>query len=682
MGLRVLLSETMRRQRGHLIGWVPVCLAAGVGLFFSLKFEPQMPLLSGLALVMFLLILLVRHLPETISPLCTALILCLLGFLLAAARTHMVQAPMLSWRYYGPVEGRVVAIDRSGSDALRLTLDQVRLDRISPARLPHRVRLSLHGDLQAGITPEPGLRVMTTAHLSPPGGPVEPDGFDFQRHAFFAGLGAVGYTRVPLLGVAPASEGQAGLAIARLRMAVSARIRAVLPGDIGGFATAITTGDRSAISGDALQDLRTANLAHLLAISGLHMGLLSALVFGALRLLLALHPVTALYWPTRQIAAAGALLAALGYLALSGGNVATQRAFIMVAVALGALMIGRRALSIRAVAVAASIVLLLRPEALMGPGFQMSFAATTALVAVFGWLRDVDLDWMPNWLRPAVAVFISSGVAGAATAPIAAAHFNMIAHYGLIANLLCVPLMGTVVIPAALAAALLAPFGFEALPLWLMGKGLAWILGVAQAIAEMEGARGAVPSPGRWVVPLLALGCLMLILWQGWLRWSGVLVVMLAFLLWSFAERPALLIAETGTLVGAMTAQGRALSKERSAGFVARNWLENDGDPASQADAAARWPRGAPMRLGRIPVLHLTGKRAASAFVGCRHGQIVVSSVKLPADIAASCEVFDPARLKETGAVALYREGEKLRLVTARDRAGARLWNHWERGRE
>ena len=494
------LSSLFPNQRGMLIGWVPVCLAAGIGTYFSILTEPSLIMFAGLFALMLVFAIFGWCLPEAMSPMAAGIALCLAGFIIAGARTHHVAGPVLGWRYYGAVEGRVVAMDRSQSDALRLTLDQVRLDRVPPHRTPDRVRISLHGHAVGGITPEPGLRVMTTAHLSPPSGPVEPGGFDFQRHAWFARLGAVGYTRVPLVGAARAEAGHAGLAVFRIRMAASARIQAALPGDIGGFATAITTGDRSAISQGALDDLRASNLAHLLAISGLHMGLVTAVVFGALRLLLVAVPRVALNWPTQGIAACGALIAASGYLALSGGNVATERAFVMVAVALGALMIGRRAISLRAVAVAAIIVLVLRPEALMGPGFQMSFAATTALVAVFGWLRGVELAFMPRWLRPVMAVFVSSAVAGIATAPIAAAHFNAIAHYGLIANLMSVPLMGILVIPAAVAALVLSVFGLEWIGLWAMGLGLRWILGVAHEVAGLDGARGFVPGPGAWVL--------------------------------------------------------------------------------------------------------------------------------------------------------------------------------------
>jgi competence protein ComEC len=662
-----LFGAVLLAQRGVLICWVPVCLASGIGSYFALVSEPSATTFTAVAFVACALLLLARRMSEASGPLAFGVALCLVGFMVAGLRAHSVAGPVLGWRYYGAVEGRVVAMDRSQSDALRLTLDQVRLDRVSPDRTPDRVRISLHGT--AGILPEPGLRVMTTAHLSPPAGPVEPGGFDFQRHAWFARLGAVGYTRVPLMGVAQAREGHAGLSVFRIRMAASARIQQVLGGDIGGFAAAITTGDRSAISQGALDALRASNLAHLLAISGLHMGLLTAVVLGALRLVLAAHPFTALRWPTKAIAACGALVAATGYLALSGGNVATERAYIMVAVALGALMIGRRAISLRAVAVAATIVLILRPEALMGPGFQMSFAATTALVAFFGWLRRFEMGWMPGWLKPAFAVFVSSAVAGVATAPIAAAHFNAVAHYGLIANLLSVPLMGVLIIPAAVLALALAPFGAEALGLWVMGAGLRWILGVAHAVAGLDGARGYVVGPGAWVVPLLALGFLVLILWQGRLRWGGLAAMALAFVLWQDAERPTILISDSGSLVGVMTPQGRALSKEKAAGFVARNWLENDGDGAGQLRAANRWSAG--------DVIHLSGKRRVAAFDTCALGQIVVTSVPATSLQQAPCDVFDPARLKQTGAVALFRGKTGWEMTTARERAGDRLWTHW-----
>ncbi|UOA27548.1 ComEC/Rec2 family competence protein [Pseudosulfitobacter sp. DSM 107133] len=675
-------KQAMLVQRGHLFHWVPVCLAIGVGGFFTLRFEPNGMMLAGAVVVALGLALLARHMGEALRPIPFALVLVLAGALLAAGRAHYVAGPVLGWRYYGAVEGRVVALDRSGSDAVRVTLDHVVLERVSPARTPLRVRVSLHGDA-VGIDPQPGMRVMTTAHLSPPGGPVEPGGFDFQRHAWFARLGAVGYTRVPLVGLVAAQDGWS-LATFRLRMAMSSHIRAALPGDVGGFAAAVTTGDRSGISLRTLDTLRASNTAHLLAISGLHMGLLSGFVLGLLRLVLAAIPGAALHWPVRKIAAAGALVAASGYLALSGGNVATERAYVMAAVALCAVMLSRRAISLRAVAMAAIIVLVLRPEALLGPGFQMSFAATVALVAVFGWLRDSALTRGPRWLKPFVAVLISSAVAGLATAPIGAAHFNTVSHFGLLANLASVPLMGLLVVPAAVLAGLLAPLGLDWIGLWLMGLGLRWILAVADWVAGLDGARGYVAGPEPWVLPMIALGGLVVILWQGRGRFAGLAAMALGFAVWAGADRPAALIAEDGGIVGVMTAQGRALSKDKGAGFVAQNWLENDGDGAGQQRAAARW-QGAPQAprtklatVGPVELVHLIGKRALAGFGPCMPGQLVVLSVTPEAPLG-DCDVYDPERLRTTGAIALVQGRNGIRLRTARQVAGDRMWSGWAR---
>lgn len=346
----------------------------------------------------------------------------------------------------------------------------------------------------------------------------------------------------------------------------------------------------------------------------------------------------------------------------------------MVAVALCALMIGRRAISLRSVAIAAIIVLVLRPEALLGPGFQMSFAATTALVAVFGWIRDGQVPLGPNWLKPVSAVVISSAVAGIATAPIAAAHFNAIAQYGLLANLASVPLMGVLVIPAAVVAAVLAPIGLEVVGLWAMSLGVRWILAVAEFVADLPEARIYVHGPNNWVLPMLSVGFLMLVLWRGPMRWGGIAAMAASFVIWSGSTRPDVLVSDTGTLVGVMTEQGRALSKRKGAGFAARNWLENDGDGNDQYAANKLW-------LADAPVIHLSGKRAAAAFTGCREGQLVVSTVEIDRS-TLPCIVHDPKSLKQTGAVSYKMKQEGLGPAqTAREVSGDRLWTHWPKSK-
>lgn len=683
MRILCMADRLLLGQQGHLFPWAPVCLAIGIGGYFLLPFEPAV-MVHVVALgigALCLGVALVR--PGGLAALGWVVALVAAGFCLAGARTHRQAAPVIGWHYYGPVEGRVVGLDRSASDVPRVTLDQVRLRRTSPERLPERVRISLHGpdaELRAG------QRIMTTASLSPPMGPTEPGGFDFRLDAWFKRLGAIGYARGPVVTVAPPEANTLSLRIFALRRILSERIITVLPGDVGGFATAVTTGDRSTLGQGAVEALRASNLAHLLAISGLHMGLLVGFVFAALRLLLSLVPPLALRLPVKKAAALGAMAAASFYLALSGANVATERAFVMAMVALGAVLIDRRAISLRSVAIAALIVLVMRPEALLGPGFQMSFAATTALVAVFGWLRDAPWRALSGWKHQLFTLVVSSTVASLATAPIGAAHFNTLSHYGLIANLLSVPLMGVLVMPAAVVALLLSPLGLESLALSVMGWGLRWILLVAHWVAGFDHAQGHVLRPMGAVLPMLALGSLWVMLWQGRGRLFGVIPAVAALFFWAGSPRPMVLISDSGSLVGVMTGTGRALSKERGAGFEARNWLAGDGDGADQPHAAARWPvAGDPGGAAADPadqkgvriietkagvIAHVIGKRGAGAFGGCPVPMLVVTSV--PMEPRAGCDIYDPPRLRRTGSIALSPDG---RMRTAREAAGRRPWS-------
>lgn len=668
-------------QRGRLILWVPVCLAVGIGIYFSVPTEPEAThygILTGCILVMALG---ARMADEAFAPLVWACVLVGAGVLVAGVRAHSVAAPVLEYRYYGPIQGRVVNIDRSSSDKMRLTLDRVVLERKSPGTTPRNVRVSLHG-AQGFVDIKPGMTVVLTGHLDAPNGPVEPGGFDFGRNAWFDALGAVGYTRSPVLALEP-SENSMSLLIFRVRMTLSQAVQSRLAGSVGGFAAAIMTGDRSGIEQAELQALRDSNLAHLLAISGLHMGLLTGVVFMAIRGAIALVPAVALRISGKKVAAVIAIIAGAFYLALSGGTVSTQRAFVMVCVMLVAVLLDRRAISLRAVAIAATIILIWRPDSLMGPGFQMSFAATTALVAVFGAFRDNGLSGrqLPRWVQPVLAVFLSSAIAGAATAPYSAAHFNQIADYGLIANLLSVPLMGVLVMPAAVAAAVLSLIGLEWIALEAMRWGLLWILSVAEWVAGLDGSTTKVIAPDWPVLPVFTLGALFVILWSGRARLAGLNVMALAIWIWSQTERPDILISSSGGLVGVMTVDGRVVNKPKGDGFAARNWLENDGDTVDQPQAAMRAAfdgRKGDLYVERanFSLRHVSGRDQSKRVQGpCNFDVLVMTKDPEPA-LGPSCTVISPKSLRKSGAVAIYTGEDGLEIVAANDLTGARLWTH------
>jgi competence protein ComEC len=663
--------------KGSLFAWVPICMGAGIALWFALPWEPGRWFYLGLVAALGLLMVLRRRLDDLWHPLIVAAGCAVLGMLACGLRVQMVEAPILEFRYYGSIQGRIIEIDRSQTDALRLTLDRVVLDRVAPDRTPARVRVSVQDEAMVMTAPDPGQTVLMTGHLAAPQGPVEPAGFDFARMAYFDGLGAVGYTRNPVVLWAPPAAGEQW--INRLRTYLSNSIMEAVPGDAGAFASGVMTGDRSGLSLEAVADLRDSSLAHLLAISGMNMAFLTAFVFALIRYGVALIPPLALRINAKKVAAVVAFGVALFYLGLSGANVATERAFIMVCVMLGAILFDRRALTLRSVALAGVVILLWQPESLLEPGFQMSFAATVALIAGFGVVdQQVLKERLPRLAIPVFMLVLSSVVAGFATAPYAAAHFNRFADYGLLANLLTVPVMGAVVMPAGAVAAILAPFGLAGPALWVMEQGAAWILFIAAWIAGLEGSVTPIIEPGPWVLPLITLGGAWLVIWQGRLRLWGAVPVLAALVIWTGASRPDAIVDVDGRVVGLMGPDGRALSAPRGAGFAVKSWLENDGDLALQADAAARPgfdgdPAARAFRLGQWQGVVLTGRSAADQLpAACANHDLVILGAE--ADMPPpGCLMLDQTSLADTGPVAIRVLPDGLRLTPTH--SAERAWH-------
>lgn len=696
--------------RAGMLPWVPFWLALGIGGWFALRDEPGRGFYAALAAIGCSCAAMIwfagRHAAserldwvsaDRIRLAALAVVLVVLGAGLAGLRAHLIGAPVLDFRYYGPVEGRVVAIDRSARDRMRIVLDQLRMKDVAPSRTPARVRISL---LSGGELPAAGQRVMLTAHLSPPAGPSEPGGFDFRRMAWFEQLGAVGYTRNPVLAVAPPEPG--GIyALHRLRLSLAASITRQIGGQPGAVAAALMTGDRSGIEEATNDVMRASNLYHIISISGLHMSMLAGFVYAALRLVFATAQGlgAAPGWPMHKLAAGGALLASAAYLWLSGGGVATERAFIMVAVMLLAIIADRRAISLRTVAIAAIAILALNPEALTSPGFQMSFAATVALILVQGpWLQVQP--HVPVWLRPVLLLLVSSLVASMATSPIAAAHFGRMTQYGLLANLLVVPVIGTLVMPGGVVAALLAPLGLAGPALWVVGLGTKWMLWIAEWIAGLDGAVFLLPAAPWTVLPLAGAGAMLLLLApvQQLLasrrltlvrRGVGAGLMALAVLVWARAERPLILVAAEGDAVGILTDAGRVPSKPRGGSFAVSNWLEADGDPADQAMAANRplWSgeasaRSAQLAYGdrKLTIHHLTGKNGLAALPQrCTKDAIVVIDQRVAPAPKGGCLLFDMRSLRQTGAVAFVASPSGLDTVPTDFPLAARLWSMSDR---
>jgi len=667
-------------ERGAGFPWLAVAFAVGAALYFAWPVEPSPALAVALAVLLVAAAILARRrsLPFRLLVLAAALAC---GFAGATLRTAAVDAPVLAEPRNTTLTGFIEQAEARPAGAWRLTIRPVAMTGFSPEEMPRAVQLTVRG---AGAVVTPGAAVEVGASLTPPYGPVLPGGYDFGRVSYYRGVGATGFsygaTR-PAEGLGPPFGMRITAAVQRLRAGIAARIRAVLPGDTGAIAAALIMGDQGGIS-DAVKDpLRISGLAHILSISGLHMSLVTAALFGGARALLALIPPLALRYPVKKWAAALALAGAGAYLLVSGSSVPAERSAIMVAVMLAAVLVDRTAVSLRTVAIAALLVVAFAPEAVLDPGFQMSFAATIALVAGFEALQERRAArpagpgarrGMTGWLVAAVlAAAVTSLLAGVATAPAAVYHFSRASPFSLVANLLAAPVVAVLVMPAALIAALAMPFGLEALPLKLMGLGIEFVTRIGTFVAGWTPGGGIVGQVPLAAVLATTAGGLWIALWRSPLRWAGLLPVLAGLAFMPFARVPDLVVSESGTRVLVHDASGRPALVGSGSGFEAEVWLQAMGiadDPAAYGpvpemeagcdDAGCvtlAWGSagGDPIRVALV--------RRPEGFEDCLWADLVVTALDAPAWCRARARVTDAGELARTG-TATYALGTDGRL--------------------
>jgi len=450
------------------------------------------------------------------------------------------------------IEAWVVDVDSPGQRGARIVIAPVWVRGLTPDQTPVRLRATVRGE-----PPKPGEAIRLFGILNPPPAPASPGAYDFGRNAFFQAMGgvafALGETRPADL-APPPWRLRLAMAVNGARYALAERIVARLGERTGGIAAAMTTSHETWISQEDMDVMRDSGLAHILSVSGLHMAIVGGFVFFAVRLGVAAWPWLALRVHGKKVAAMAGLTAVGVYLVVSGAPPPAERAAITASMAFLAILLDRQAVTMHGLAVAAFIVLAIQPEAIVTPGFQMSFAATAALVAlVEAWpkrMREISAPWpilaiqrFGGWLTAAVA---ASVVAGVATGPFAMQHFNRTAMYGLLANLGTSPVADFILMPALAIGAALEPLGLGGPFLAVAGWGVDLMLVIGTWTAGLPGAVRTVASAPDYVLPIAFLGVLFVCLWQGRLRWLG-LPLAAAVLVWPRAPTPDLWIGDGGT---------------------------------------------------------------------------------------------------------------------------------------
>lgn len=626
--VRVAMSQ--EAEHGWYFLMSPVLFGSGAIAWFQFDADPPLLRLCTWLAVFAVIALAVGPARPVARKAALAVLLVVCGMLSSQVETWQAGTVMLDTPVTSTVTGRIERREGDGEGRWRYIVAVSGTREPTLGRPPERVSLVARG---ASTPFEIGQWVTGRARLTPPSGPALPGLDDFSFGAYFDGVGANGFFYgAPTATVAP-ETGDKRQFLAEgieylygLRSTIGDRIRSILPGDTGAFAASLVTDERRAISRETTAALRQSGLAHIVAISGLNMALSAGIFFVGFRMALSLLPSVAQAYPTKKIAAAGALVALTAYYMISGFAVSAERAYIMMMIMLVAVLFDRPSISLRNVALSALVIVMLSPSEVLGPSFQMSFAATLALVAGYSiWTgrRPTDNAFLKlPWVMPVVAVarffggiVLTSMIGGFSTALFSIEHFHRLSSYGLPANLMAMPVISFVVMPMGMLAMLLTPFGLDVLPWKIAGLGLDVVIGIAKLVSSWGGNVdiGRLPS---WYFPVAVLGFLVLTLLRTRLRYLGAAIVGIATFtvaLLPSLPAPDVVVAEDGSLVAILRGARMASNRERPPDFIFGQWQRALAAEEHQPPAfiKATLPKKTKERNDRSYVLSFDERRSA-----------------------------------------------------------------------
>lgn len=679
------MESRIDAERDQLALWVPVAVGLGIAAWFQLP-GSRLWIAFLLAAGAFAL------LPQALVPgtrtgrgLSLFALFAIVGCADIWWEAGRVAAPRLERERAALFTADVEQVQAlAASDAVRLLVAPV-----AAPDLPPRLRVNVPVDKAPKLAP--GARVRLRAWLMPPAPAAVPGAYDVSRAAYFQQIGGTG--RALDIEVLPGrAAGGWSAFVARARLALGQHILARLGGSEGAIAVALANGDQAGIPQADNDAMRRSGLAHLLSVSGLHLTALVGAVMLLTLKLLALSPRLALRFRLTLIAAGAGALAGIAYTILTGAEVPTVRSCIASLLILGGIALGREALTLRLVATGALVVMLLWPDSLVGPSFQLSFAAITALVAfhdhpnVRAFLAARD-ETLPLKVGRAVLGLVLTGLAvELALAPIGLYHFHKSGLYGAVANIVAIPLTTFVIMPAEALALLLDLIGLGAPAWWVAGQGLHLLLVLARRTAAMPGAVAMLPTIPDAAYALMVAGGLWLCLWRTRWRWWGV-ASFVAGAVWALASpAPDLLVTGDGRHLAVRTEEGRiGVLRERAGDYVRSTMAESSGlegevpdlddlPGAACNDDACAFTLRKGGRAWRILGIRTRARfDAAELAQACAAADVVVSDRRLPKGCTPRLLRADAGFLAATGGIAV-RLADPPRVETVAERTNGHPW--------
>lgn len=668
--MREKITDIFYAERERWFSWISVLFGMGIGIYFGLSKEPSLWYTLGIIEAFILIAILLRHSREALLFLSIPAIV-LLGFTyIQLDAAYIAKTPRLEGEKAIYVQGQITNVDYNSKQRQRITLEKMQDFAGDEIKGSYKITLMPYA---SGKTFQVGECVELAAKVMPPYPTTMVGGYQFDRKTFFDKINGTGYSLSRVF-VVPCGKSQTAdkSVIEEIRNKIVKRIESVLPQDEAGIASALIAGVRNGISQKITNNYRDSGLAHFLSISGLHMSMLAGFMFLLVRYGVVLIPSLALRYDSKKIAAVFAVVMSFVYLLISGYSVPTQRAFLMTLIFLIGVMISRRSISMRTISWAALCVLMVSPVALITPSFQMSFAAVVALIAFYESCRNyVQIKLTDKNIFKIVLVYlfgivVSDFIASIATLPYSIYHFNRVAVYTSLGNLLAGPIIGLWIMPFVLISMLLMPLGLDYIPLKILGYGIHWVNEITAYVSALPHAGVPVMSMPMWGLIAITLGGLWLCLWQRkWrhLGWIGIVIGSLSLCL---AQTPDVLIDNTGKAIAIKDKAGNiVILPSRGKSFIKNIWQEKTSSP--------KLTEKEKKKLSKI----WKGKEEDKSWLDLSCDKISCTyknKVKIikGKGLELNNQAFDH---ESSGGASIYLDGSHITIHTVRDYTGYRYWN-------
>lgn len=583
--------------------FIPVFLSLGSSLYFSLNSEPNFYisiifLFFTVISISFLKLKIKLHIENNtkFNTLFTWLffiikmmIVFFIGFGAAQIRTNYLNVQKLPENIENiKIDGFIESIEDvpRGTEKKQRILRRIILTDINglPFKINKNFKIRIQGPFGKLRNLKSLSRVSLETTLFQPPKKISISGYDSEFDAYFKGISAFGKVK-KIFNVyeenCKNNNFSKSRKVQRIRNFLREKIVNSMNKDTFPIASSIMIGDKSGISLKTREAFTKSGVSHILAISGLHMGLLAALVFLIVSKLLVFIPRLAERFSVKKISAFLTIPVTLFYLLMSGASFSAMRAFIMITISMIAIMIDQKPISLKNVAIAASIILFIFPESIYSVSFQLSFASVTGLCFFYERYRfNINFEnkiFKKAYfiLNPIIQSVISTLIATLATAPLIIYTFQRFTFVGVLGNLIAIPLLSLFIMPIGILSIIISLFKTDNYFFKLFEYSIELLLKSVDIVSKLPFSDCLIAKPSSLSIILITLGFIWLIVWQKRKRFLGFAPLSVGIVLFFCNKPPTVFIGND--FFGVRNNECFFISDKINGNFHAKVWSQESG---------------------------------------------------------------------------------------------------------